>query len=247
MSLGEFGLLFVLPLFLQAALGLSAFDTGLIFLSLAIGAFIAAPIAATLANRYGPRRTVSLGMALEAVGILAVTLQLGVTVTGLQLALPLFVYGLGVGLATAQLTSVTLSDIPVEKSGVASGANSTLRQVGSALGIAILGTVLLMSLGAGVRSNLADVPGLPPAPRRTSPSPWRSSAGQALTGFREQQGSEAIVPLLDDAFAQAARLTGFVAFGFILLGLGFSVLLPETRPGQAGSTDPGVAAVGPTS
>jgi hypothetical protein len=64
-SLGEFGLLFVLPLFLQAVLGLSAFDTGLIFLSLAIGAFFAAPLAATLAKRYGPRRTVSLGMALK--------------------------------------------------------------------------------------------------------------------------------------------------------------------------------------
>ncbi len=114
-SLGEFGLLFVLPLFLQAVLGLSAFDTGLIFVSLAIGAFIAAPIAAQLANRYGPRRTVSLGMALEAVGILAITLLLGTSVTGLQLAFPLFVYGVGVGLATAQLTSVTLSDIPVER------------------------------------------------------------------------------------------------------------------------------------
>ena len=74
--LGEFGLLFVLPLFLQAVLGLSAFDTGLIFLSLAIGAFFAAPLAATLARRYGPRRTVTLGMALEAIGIFFTTIQL---------------------------------------------------------------------------------------------------------------------------------------------------------------------------
>ena len=153
-SLGEFGLLFVLPLFLQAVLGLSAFDTGLIFVSLALGAFVAAPIAARLANQYGPRRTVTLGMALEAVGILVITLQLGTEVTGLLLALPLFVYGVGVGLATAQLTSVTLSDIPVERSGLASGANSTMRQVGSALGIAILGTILFVSLGDSVRSNL---------------------------------------------------------------------------------------------
>ncbi len=228
-SLGEFGLLFVLPLFLQAALGLSAFDTGVIFLSLAIGAFVAAPIAAKLANRYGPRRTVSVGMALEAIGILFVALQLSPSVTGLQLVLPLFVYGLGVGLATAQLTSVTLSDIPVEKSGLASGANSTLRQVGSALGIAILGTILLVSLGAGVRSSLADAPGLPPGAAEGIAVAMESSAGQALTGIKEQPGSEAIVPLLDQAFADAARLTGFVAFGFILLGLGFSFLLPETR------------------
>ena len=159
MSLGEFGLLFVLPLFLQAVLGLSAFDTGLIFLSLAIGAFFAAPLAATLAKRYGPRRTVSLGMALEAIGIFLTTILLSSTVEGMALVIPLFIYGIGVGLATAQLTSVTLSDIPVEKSGIASGANSTMRQVGSALGIAILGTILFVSLGNGVRDKLATVPG----------------------------------------------------------------------------------------
>jgi EmrB/QacA subfamily drug resistance transporter len=231
-SLGEFGLLFVLPLFLQAALGLSAFETGLIFLSLAVGAFFAAPVAASLARRYGPRRTVSLGMALEAVGILATTLLLSTTVTGLQLVIPLFVYGVGVGLATAQLTSVTLSDIPMQKSGLASGANSTMRQVGSALGIAILGTILIVSLGNGVRTKLADVPGLPPAAVEGLASAMESSAGQALTGLRDEPGSEAIVPLIDAAFEEAARLTGFSAFLFVLLGLGFSVLLPETRPAE---------------
>ena len=246
-SLGEFGLLFVLPLFLQAALGLSAFDTGVIFLALAVGAFIAAPIAAKLANRYGPRRTVSVGMALEAVGILFVALQLSPSVTGLQLVLPLFVYGLGVGLATAQLTSVTLSDIPVEKSGLASGANSTMRQVGSALGIAILGTILLVSLGAGVRSSLADAPGLAPAAAEGIAVAMESSAGQALTGIREQPGSEAIVPLLDQAFADAARLTGFVAFGFILLGLVFSFLLPETRLARSDPDEPAATATPPMS
>jgi EmrB/QacA subfamily drug resistance transporter len=237
-ALGEFGLLFVLPLFLQAVLGLSAFDTGVIFLALAIGAFVAAPIAARLANRYGPRRTVSLGMALEAVGILLVTVQLGTNVTGLQLMLPLFVYGLGVGLATAQLTSVTLSDVPVEKSGLASGANSTLRQVGSALGIAILGTILLASLGSGVRNDLADAPGLPAAAVDGIASAMESSAGQALRDIRTQAGSEAIVPLLEDAFGHAARLTGFVAFGFILLGLVLSFLLPETRPRSSSEAGP---------
>jgi EmrB/QacA subfamily drug resistance transporter len=229
-SLGEFGLLFVLPLFLQAVLGLSAFDTGLIFVSLALGAFVAAPIAARLANQFGPRRTVTLGMALEAVGILVITLQLGTEVTGLVLALPLFVYGVGVGLATAQLTSVTLSDIPVERSGLASGANSTMRQVGSALGIAILGTILFVSLGDSVRSNLAEAPGLPPAAIEGIATAMESSGGQALPGLRQQADAKAVVPLLDAAFVDAARLTGTAAFVFVLFGLGFSLLLPDTRP-----------------
>jgi hypothetical protein len=73
-------------------------------------------------------------------------------------------------------------------------------------------------------------------------SAMESSAGQALRDIRQQAGSEAIVPLLDDAFSQAARLTGFVAFGFILLGLGFSALLPETRPRSLEAADAEVPA-----
>ena len=110
------------------------------------------------------------------------------TCTGLQLGIPLFVYGIGVGLATAQLTSIVLSDIPAERSGLASGANSTMRQVGSALGIAILGTVLFTSLGNGVTQNLSEVPGLPPAAVEGIADAMEASAGQALTGIREQPG-----------------------------------------------------------
>jgi hypothetical protein len=156
-------------------------------------------------------------------------------VNGLALAVPLFVYGIGVGLATAQLTSVTLSDIPVQKSGLASGANSTMRQVGSALGIAILGTILLVSLGNGVRDQLAaGAPGLPPAAAEGIAAAMESSAGQALPGIAAQPGAEAIVPLIDQAFVDAAHITGYVAFGFVMLGLLFSLLLPETRSHEAG-------------
>jgi MFS family permease len=180
-SLGEFGLLFALPLFLQAVLGYSAFETGLVFLALAIGAFFAAPGAANLARRFGPRWVVTTGMVLEAVGIVAATLLISDSVTGLQLALPLFVYGLGVGFATAQLTSIVLSDVPVVRSGLASGANSTLRQVGSALGIAVLGTVLFTSLVNLSSSNIAAAfPDMQPACVDLVTTLVNESAGQVL-------------------------------------------------------------------
>ena len=152
-------------------------------------------------------------MALEAVGILATTLLLSTTVTGSALVIPLFVYGIGVGLATAQLTSVTLSDIPMQKSGLASGANSTMRQVGSALGIAILGTILIVSLGNGVRTKLADVPGPAAGGRRGhrdrhgivgGPGAHRAP-GQSPARRRSCRSST-------QAFVEAARLTGFAAF-----------------------------------
>ena len=185
-ALGEFGLLFALPLFLQAVVGYTAFETGLVFLALALGAFVAAPLAARMAHAYGPRRVVTVGMALEAVGIVATSLLISVDVTGLQLAIPLFVYGIGVGLATAQLTSIVLSDIPAERSGLASGANSTMRQVGSALGIAILGTVLFTSLGD--RRHGEPVRGPGPAARRGG-GDRRRDGGVRRPGPHRDQGA----------------------------------------------------------
>ena len=248
-SLGEFGLLFALPLFLQAVLGMSAFQVGLTILSLAVGAFFAAPLAAGLSNRYGPRRVVTLGMALEAIGIFVTTLLLSRDLNVLLLVPPLFVYGLGVGFATAQLTSVVLADVPPEVSGLASGTNSMLRQIGSALGIAILGSVLFVSLGVGTGDRLAKIPGMPAVAQTAVRQAIEGSAGQALIGFRTgvvdpavakqlppgldpatlAQFGKSVAPPIEYAFVDAARLAGFVATGFVLLGLLFSLLLPKTK------------------
>jgi hypothetical protein len=120
-------------------------------------------------------------MLLEAIGIIVTTLLISSSVTGLELAVPLFVYGVGVGFATAQLTSIVLSDVPVGRSGLASGANSTLRQVGSALGIAILGTVLFTSLVNQSASNIAAAfPGLPAPCADLVTTLVDESAGQIL-------------------------------------------------------------------
>ena len=54
--------------------------------------------------------------------------------TGLQLMIPFLVYGIGVGFATAQLANVTLAEVDIPRAGIASGTNSTTRQIGSALG-----------------------------------------------------------------------------------------------------------------
>jgi EmrB/QacA subfamily drug resistance transporter len=260
-SLGEFGLLFALPLFLQAVVGYDAFQTGLIFLSLAVGSFFAAPLSATLARRFGPRRAVTLGMTLEAVGILFTTLFISPTTSGLLLAVPLFVYGIGVGLATAQLTSIVLSEIPPERSGLASGTNSTMRQVGSALGVAILGTVLFATLASQAESNLeAALPTVAPQCRELLVTLVDESAGQVIPALKDPSlagqagvgggfGGGSLPPAqaacfadpafiaalpssakpIEDAFATATHAAGFTALAFVMLGVVFSLLLPETR------------------
>ncbi len=154
-SLGEFGLLFALPLFLQATRGYDALETGVILLALAIGSFVASGLGAPLSQRMGPVRVLQLGMALEAIGIIGLGFVLSTTVTGWQMAPWLFVYGMGVGFATAQLTGVILSEVPVAESGQASAVQSTSRQVGAAIGTAIIGATLIFGLGS-VASQLED-------------------------------------------------------------------------------------------
>ena len=136
-SLGEFGLLFILPLFLQSVIGYSALETGVILLALALGSFIASGAGAGMARRMGPVPVLRLGMGLEVIGVLWIALVLSTSVTGWVMAPGLFVYGLGVGFATAQLTGVILSEVPVAESGMASAVQSTSRQVGAAIGTAL--------------------------------------------------------------------------------------------------------------
>lgn len=234
-SLGEFGLLFALPLFLQGVLGYSAFDTGLVFLSLAVGSFLAAPIAGAIAHRFAPRRVVQIGMALEAGGVLLTALLLAPGMSGLALAAPLFVYGVGVGFATAQLANVVLADVPAARSGLASGANSTMRQIGTAIGAALIGTVLLVGLNTGTRDRLAAIPGLPPQTVEQVAGLIETSDGQALIALRDNPQAAPVVPAIEDAFTAAARAAGLAAAAFISLGFLFSLLLPAPSPESVSS------------
>lgn len=224
-SLGEFGLLFALPLFLQAVRGYSALETGVILLALAGGSFVASGLGAPLSQRLGPVRVLQMGMGFEAIGILALGFFLSVTVTGWEMAPWLFLYGLGVGFATAQLTGVILSEVPVAESGQGSAVQSTSRQVGAAIGTAIIGATLLFGLN-GVASQLEER-GVPAAEAAQVSEAVASSAGQAIPQLAQQPGGETLVEGASAGFADAIRLVAWTAGGFVLLGLLASLLLPK--------------------
>jgi EmrB/QacA subfamily drug resistance transporter len=161
-NLGEMGLLFAAALYLQGTRGLSAFDTGVALLPLAIMAFIGAPVAGGISARVGPKWIVTTGMTLEVIALLTIHAVIGPDVSVTTIALILGLYGLGLGLAIAQLTSLVLFDIPGPKAGIASGGNSTIRQVGAALGIALIGTVLSTTTEHNLTSEFKDSAALGP-------------------------------------------------------------------------------------
>jgi EmrB/QacA subfamily drug resistance transporter len=242
-SLGEFGILFSLPLFLQSVLGYTAFGAGAMLASLAVGAFLAGPTAAQLAAARSPRFVARLGMVLEIIGIVGLGMTLSTTVNGWVISVWLIVYGVGVGYASAQLTSLILADVPRRKSGQASGTQSTARQIGSALGTAVLGTVLFVTLAHQTDQNLQKVPGLSDAQRSSISSAVEQSAGTIIPSLSQKPGGEAIAEAAGEAFATAIRSTALTAAAFVALGLLATLKLPpdgrrQEDAAELGATEP---------
>ena len=229
-ALGEFGMLFALPLFLQGALGYSALNTGLLILALAIGTFLISGGTPQLTQRLGARTVVRIGLLLEAVAIAGLGLSISLTANGSVLAAWLFLYGAGVGMATAQLTNVILVDVPVAQSGQASGLQSTVRQLGAALGVAMLGTLLVSTLGAATADNLSSVPGLNDPAQKQVVSIVKGSAGAAIPEIGRMPGGQPAQAAAESAMVSAARITTLSAAGIILLGLLATIALPPMKP-----------------
>ncbi len=150
------------------------------------------------------------------------------------------------GLATAQLTNVIMVDVPVVQSGQASGLQSTVRQVGSALGIAILGTVLVTTLATATAANLEDVEGLDGAAREQVVSVVKGSAGAAIPQLGSMPGSNAALQTAaEDAMVTAARVTTLSAAGVLMLGLLATAYLPATPVRRSDSMGEGSAKAAP--
>ena len=231
-ALGEFGIILSLPLWLQFVVGFDALQTGLVLLALAVGSFVASGFAGASSGRIRPVAIVRVGILAEIVGIAWAGFVIGPDATWGWLIPALFVYGFGVGLATAQLTGVVLQDVPVDLSGQGSGTQSTSRQVGSALGVAILGTVLFTTTGGVLASSLDDA-GVPAAERDQIVNAVVDSAGGAIAGLGENPQT---APFADDAkaaFSDGTRAAAFTAAGFLAVGLLATLSLGSgRRPGE---------------
>src|SRR5213594_1406800 len=235
-AMGEFGAVFIISIFLQTVKGLSAFNAGLTFLPMAISVFIFAPVAGVLATRFGPKWIVTTGMILEAIALFSMSQVISVANPGYYLYPILVIYGAGVGLAISQLTSTVLQSIPWQKAGVGSGANNTVRQIGSAFGIAVIGAVLVAQISSIGQADLAASTIIPAQVKVTLETALNSGlAGgispQLLAGLQGNQVA-AVIAVLNDAITQGARWAAFTAGIFVSLGAISSLLIPNPKSAQ---------------
>ncbi len=136
-------------LFLQLGLGLSPVRASVTMSAWAIGAFLGSGFSAGAMARLG-RRILHLGLALMTAGLIllyAMFTQHGLGVGGWSLALPLLVYGLGMGMIFVPLFDVIMGEIADHEVGSASGILESVQQLGASLGVAVLGTVFFAAAG----------------------------------------------------------------------------------------------------
>ena len=155
------GLFFTIPLYLSIVLGLSAFDTGLRMLPLSIALIVVAPAVPRLAPTASPRLIVRIGLLLMfgAAGLLASLLgQSGADAS--IVTVPFLLLGAGLGMLASQLGNVIVSSESVERSSEVGGLQYTMQNLGSALGTALIGAVVISALAglfaSGPRSGPCD-------------------------------------------------------------------------------------------
>jgi EmrB/QacA subfamily drug resistance transporter len=229
-ALGQLGVSFVLAVFLQDGLHLSAQENGVWLLPSGIFIIIGAQAGGRLVKRFGVTWAVRGGLLIDAAGIALIVFSLSLDMSGWTLLPGLALYGTGIGIAGAQLTNVVLSEIPPDSSGVASGANTTARQVGNALGVAVIGTLLTTRSIAAATNGIEGL----------------ALSDHVRDGALEQLRAlgTSFVPAHGTPPAQAAEITRVVqdslvsgtraalAFAAIVVALGFAMswLIPTRIP-----------------
>lgn len=231
-GLGEFGVIAVFPLWLVFSLGYSALAAGGTIVAIAVGSFFASGMSFPLSEneRVTPLALVRIGLILEAIGLVALGLVVAYTDANWWfIALALFVYGIGVGFATAQVTNVVLADVPAEDGGMSSGVQSMFRQLGSALGIAILTTVFFSTLGSTLQEKLVKA-GQSVAEATQFSGAVTDSAGAAIQGLARNPATAAIAEAAREAMTHSLALAAFLAAGFLVFGVIATYLIPNKRP-----------------
>jgi EmrB/QacA subfamily drug resistance transporter len=141
MYAGLFGALFLMSQFFQTALGYSPLGAGIRLLPWSLPPMFIAPIAGVLADRYGNRPFMALGLALQASGLAWVALVAAPGVSYAEIGVALAIAGAGTSFCFPTVANAIMGSVPLKEAGIASGANSALRELGGVMGVAVLAAV----------------------------------------------------------------------------------------------------------
>ncbi len=230
------GATFYLVYYLQGVLGYSPLQSGAALIPTAVGMAVMAPRSSGLADRFGAKAVCATGFGLIGLSFLGVQL-LGLDSPAWLLVVVLGVQGIGMGAVMAPATESIMSVVPREKAGAGAAVNNSVRQVGGALGVAVLGSLLAASY-SGHLGSAADAL---PAEARAEARQSIVATLEAVRAVEDDGDPEAaaaaagVVRPAREAFVQAMHVTavGTAAASGVAL-----VVVLVWLPGRRGSPEP---------
>ncbi|WP_370412273.1 MFS transporter [Streptomyces fradiae] len=218
------GVTFFSAFYLQSVRGYSALQSGLLILPLAIAQMVFAPRARLVVERFGAKAVCTVGMLAVAVGLAAFAFfDAGTPVWVLEIVF--FLQGAGMAHIMPPVTVAVMQSLPREKAGSGSAINNTFRQVGGALGVAVLGSVLSSTYRGEIEGHLGAVP-----------AALRDTAGESIEAtlaVAEKLGpaGRGLVTPAYDAFLDAMHITAIGSAAVAVLGaVVVAVFLPGRTP-----------------
>ena len=245
------GVFFVIPLYLQLVLGLSALETGVKMLPVSITMFLTSAIGSRLSNRFSVRSIVRTGVIVTLAGALILLGTIQPTLANVGFAFGMAVLGVGMGLMVSQLGNVVQSSVEESGRSEAGGLQYTGQQLGSSLGVALIGAIVLIGLTSVFIANVEKDPRISAeVAAQVGVSAGSNtnflSADQVQTAATEagldSQTTTALVEDYEQAQLRSLKQGLLAASLLALLSLAFTRELPHTRPQRASAAQPSVAA-----
>ena len=237
---GMFGMFFLLTQYLQFVRGYTPLEAGIRTLPFSLTIMVAAPSSAGLASRFGTRVVVTTGLATAGVGLLLMSVNSTDSPYGV-LAVGLVVLAAGMGLTMAPSTASIMASLPPAKAGVGSAMNDTTRELGGALGVAVLGSIATSVFSGSVGDVAATLP--PEAAAQVANS---LADAVRVAGSLGPQGSEVL------ASARSAFVDGMSAAVLAGAGVAFvgavvaRLVLPRHTSGEDVPDEPATAPTAPS-
>lgn len=228
------GVTFTLPFYLQVLRGFDALTTGLCFLPFAVGQLVAAPRSATMVNRFGYRKVMTTGLVLVSLAMAALAvIQID---TPMWAVLGVFlIFGFGMGNVIAPGSTVLQNVLPLARAGAGSAVQNTVRQVGGALGVAVIGTVLATQYAGRVTETLDQLPPQVPPEAKEAATESVVATAQMLEAAVAQglpvEVAESVADAAFQDFLASSHVTALLSLAAVVLAaLVVAFLLPTIEP-----------------
>jgi MFS family permease len=232
------GIFFTIPLFLQIVQGLDALETGVRMLPASAGLFLTALAGSALSSRFAPRLLVRTGLAIVFVATLMLLGTIEPQLDNASFLIAMGVLGIGMGLILSQLGNVVQSSVGDPDRSEAGGLQNTAQQLGSSLGTALLGAIVITGLISAFSANVANHPGISEDVRQQVEVKL-SAGGSFVAAAEVRAGAEAagvspatadaLVESYEDAQLKALKTALLVAALIVLASFWATRRLPTRR------------------